>query len=131
MKNLLTSSGIESATFRFVAQHLNHCATAVPSKWYKTRIPGDESEKCFNGGSRSLSQEALPGSYIVTGALHESDLGAFRDATTAALVSCGFTFPCVILDNYKHGLAGTVGSTKMSALFRVVFPSVGARVPLL
>ena len=23
-------SGIEPATFRFVAQHLNHCATAVP-----------------------------------------------------------------------------------------------------
>jgi len=26
----ITSSGIEPATFRFVAQHLNHCATAVP-----------------------------------------------------------------------------------------------------
>ena len=32
MKNLLTPAGIEPATFRFVAQHLNHCATAVPSK---------------------------------------------------------------------------------------------------
>ena len=30
MKNLLTPAGIEPATFRFVAQHLNHCATAVP-----------------------------------------------------------------------------------------------------
>ena len=29
-KNPLTPAGIESATFRFVAQHLNHCATAVP-----------------------------------------------------------------------------------------------------
>ena len=27
MKNLLTAAGIEPATFRFVAQHLNHCAT--------------------------------------------------------------------------------------------------------
>ena len=27
----MTPSGIEPATFRFVAQHLNHCATAVPS----------------------------------------------------------------------------------------------------
>ena len=25
-----TPLGIEPATFRFVAQHLNHCATAVP-----------------------------------------------------------------------------------------------------
>ena len=30
-KNPLTPAGIEPATFRFVAQHLNHCATAVPS----------------------------------------------------------------------------------------------------
>ena len=26
----MTLPGIEPATFRFVAQHLNHCATAVP-----------------------------------------------------------------------------------------------------
>jgi len=30
MKNPLTPAGIEPATFRFVAQHLNHCPTAVP-----------------------------------------------------------------------------------------------------
>jgi len=30
MKNSLTPTGIEPATFRFVAEHLNHCATAVP-----------------------------------------------------------------------------------------------------
>ena len=29
MKNPLTPAGIETATFRFVAQHLNHYATAV------------------------------------------------------------------------------------------------------
>ena len=29
----LTPSGIEPATFRFVAQHPNHCATAVPTHW--------------------------------------------------------------------------------------------------
>ena len=32
MKNPMTPSGIEPATFRFVAQHLNHCATAVPDQ---------------------------------------------------------------------------------------------------
>ena len=26
----MTPSGIEPATFQFVAQHLNHCATAIP-----------------------------------------------------------------------------------------------------
>ena len=30
MKNPLPPAGIEPATFRFVAQYLNHCATAVP-----------------------------------------------------------------------------------------------------
>jgi len=29
MKNPLTPAGIEPATFQFVAQHFNHCATAV------------------------------------------------------------------------------------------------------
>ena len=34
----MTPSGIEPATFRFVAQHLNHCATAVPANFrYYTR----------------------------------------------------------------------------------------------
>ena len=34
MKNPLTPAGIEPVNFRFVAQYLNHCATAVPSlKW--------------------------------------------------------------------------------------------------
>ena len=30
IKNPLTPSGIEPATFRFVTQRLNHCVTAVP-----------------------------------------------------------------------------------------------------
>ena len=29
-------SGIEPATFRFVAQHLNHCATVVPMYLHNT-----------------------------------------------------------------------------------------------
>ena len=32
MKNPMTPAGIEPATFQFVAQHLNHCATAVPHR---------------------------------------------------------------------------------------------------
>ena len=34
----MTPSGIEPATFRFVAQHLNHCATAVSQEQYNTII---------------------------------------------------------------------------------------------
>jgi hypothetical protein len=30
----MTPSGIEPVTFQFVAQYLNHCATAVPSSRY-------------------------------------------------------------------------------------------------
>ena len=35
----MTPSGIEPATFRFVAQRLDHCATAVPH-------PPEDSHKC-------------------------------------------------------------------------------------
>ena len=30
MKNPVTPTGIKPTTFRFVAQHLNHCVTTVP-----------------------------------------------------------------------------------------------------
>jgi len=41
MKNPLTLAGIEPATFRFVAQHLNHRATAVPlySMYRRLNLP--------------------------------------------------------------------------------------------
>ena len=35
MKNPLIPARIEPATFRFVAQRLNHCATAVPIKTFR------------------------------------------------------------------------------------------------
>jgi len=37
MKIPVTPSGIEPATFQFVARHLNHCATAVRQR-YRTGI---------------------------------------------------------------------------------------------
>ena len=47
----MTPSGIEPATFRFIAQHLNHCATTVPdSLTFKRRI---KSQLPFAGNIRS------------------------------------------------------------------------------
>jgi len=46
MKNPMTLAVIEPATFRFVAQHLNHCATAVPQEhlYKQTKKGGGESK---------------------------------------------------------------------------------------
>jgi len=44
MKNSMSPSGIEPANFRFVEQHFNHCATAVPPEihegWIKLKKKG-------------------------------------------------------------------------------------------
>ena len=34
----MTPAGIEPATFRFVAQHLNHCVTVVPFEPHKLLV---------------------------------------------------------------------------------------------
>ena len=55
MKNPLTPAGIEPATFRYVAQRLNHCATTVPihlvlytkmNKHYELYVQHPYSEDC-------------------------------------------------------------------------------------
>ena len=43
MKNPVTPDGIEPATYRFVAQHLNHCVTAVPDDASITSANHDDS----------------------------------------------------------------------------------------
>ena len=44
MKNPMTPHRIEPATFRFVAQRLNQCATAVPTP-YKTSAKQNKIKK--------------------------------------------------------------------------------------
>jgi len=56
MYNPLTPAGIEPATFRFVAQHLNHCANAVPSLQGRTEISNLKREAAFSSES-SVSAE--------------------------------------------------------------------------
>ena len=41
----MTPAGIEPTTFRFVAQHLNHCATAVPLQ-FRTVYDSEDKTCC-------------------------------------------------------------------------------------
>jgi len=52
--NPLTPAGIEPATFRFVAQQLNHCATAV-----RRGASGDELIKKYKDGLLSFESRML------------------------------------------------------------------------
>jgi len=47
VKNPLTLAGIKPATFRFVAQHLNHCATAVPPMHNRSVIYSTNGKYCL------------------------------------------------------------------------------------
>ena len=67
IKNPLTLAGIELATFRFVAQHLNHCATAVPihTHTHTLRKPHDKGrfvpvhDIVTCGGKRGIAHSFL------------------------------------------------------------------------
>ena len=48
MKNPMTPAGIEPASFRFVAQLLNHCATAIPVKETRDKSYRGEFQVSFH-----------------------------------------------------------------------------------
>jgi len=53
----MTRSGIEPAPFRFVAQHLNHCATAVSTNWNgSTKLVKNYMPIIIHALSRELSK---------------------------------------------------------------------------
>jgi len=59
MKNPMTPAGIELATFQFVAQHLNHCATMVPSICRVTELILIEAEVMWQGKHVSVMYGGL------------------------------------------------------------------------
>ena len=69
----MTQSGIEPATSRFVAQHLNHCATAVP--FYLSIIYVNATLNLFYDIRKiitsGIEQWTLKGSSIYNKSLHE------------------------------------------------------------
>jgi hypothetical protein len=74
-KNPVTPSGIESATFRFIAQCLNHNATTCPDNgWYSHKITtNDKCEKLIvlkNVSTSELTVEPLHHKMFVFGIVH-------------------------------------------------------------
>ena len=61
----MTPSGIEPATFRFVAQHLNHCATAVPYICINTLHKGgnDDDDDDDNNNNNNNTANVEPEMY--------------------------------------------------------------------
>jgi len=53
IKNPLSPAGIEPATFQFLTQHLNHCATAIPD--------GTQNAKKYSGEFRGRRSVGRPG----------------------------------------------------------------------
>jgi len=53
----VTAAGIEPATFRFVAQHRNHCATAVPQSGVKVRVHNGKTCKFIDLRSGKCSKK--------------------------------------------------------------------------
>ena len=56
MKNPVTPAGIETATFRFVTQHLNHCATAVPVLYFMSLQYPSVTEPDSSGNTATEQQ---------------------------------------------------------------------------
>jgi len=56
MKNPLTQAGIKPVTFQFEAQHLNHCATAVPIIKQILKQKGMEMSNFYEVSRRGYSE---------------------------------------------------------------------------
>jgi len=91
MKNPLTPAGIEPATFRIVAQHLSHCATAVPGHIIKMSLKNKTlfqlSFCCLN----SLRQTGVTACSIRHYFVHPCCKGSWNLMTHTRLKTVNFT----------------------------------------
>jgi len=111
----MTSAGIEKATFRFVAQHLNHCATAVPlrerisskcgwsvSEWLKFVL--FDAAVIQNTTSLFITLQTCLSHLPFTSSLHEFYLGRgqFRTKRASLII---FTSHFIRILGYKDTLS--------------------------
>ena len=82
----VTPSGIEPATFRFVAQHLNHCATAVHSHIIKKQELYNVSVTCYLL-MHLLSINQTPSYQTVTIELSNLKAGVHKPSKTLGAMS--------------------------------------------
>jgi len=62
----MTPAGIEPATFRFVAQQLNHCATVVSSLLYDQFLISIDTKKVYQFYQMNFStQPSFPNIFVV------------------------------------------------------------------
>ena len=87
----VTTYGIEPATFRFVAQHLNHCTTAVP--WW---VPNRAFSKLSRGWRSSK--------YVIGGShAHVTEhAGLFRNPYTMLTVQYFCAIPDYMYQSTRH-----------------------------
>ena len=110
-KIAMTPSGIEPATFRLVAQHLNHCAAAVPIRSCKINNNNNNTSKQCHSctwnqtswsrnhnkvGRRRPGQNSSSGKCVIK----------FFPSNTELMCSFGWlmTFPLVLLNMYLSPL---------------------------
>jgi len=91
MKNPLTLAGIEPATFLFVAQHLNHCATAVP-KLITDQYSGMKRRCCVVIASEYCSTSSSPS---------QQYCGFARDFQKAKVVGAPFYIYCRLEEDFE------------------------------
>ena len=77
----MTPAGIEPATFRFVSQHLNHCATAVPQ--------GEERKDNIKVDPKYRGYECLRWLHVGNTSVYEIVFSSTGSASTARLIVLG------------------------------------------
>ena len=101
LKNPLTPAGIEPANFRSVAQHLNHCATAVRS------VASSMRQKCESVGIWKWSWAVYKAARPLDQSCQKSDRGS-NYVPTVRNVTLLITRPWMLRINFGNALVSNL-----------------------